>query len=139
VKRIRAVRGLERGDLKRWLPAIAESIARALSLPDEQCPVAVFRERPPRLSVLGQLLFAVLGSICRQVELSPGLVGTPSDVRELIAYQSGKAAAQKPRLARGWRAQVIGRTFEDLLAGKKSIRVGDPSSEHPLVLDDTEP
>lgn len=139
VKRIRAVRGLERGDLKRWLPAIGESIGRALSLPDEQCPAPFFREKPPRLSVLGQLLFAVLGSICRQIELSPGLVGTPSDVRELIAYQSGKAAGQKPpRLARSWRAQVIGRTFEDLLAGKKSIRVGDPWSEHPLVLDEAE-
>ncbi len=139
VKRIRAVRGLERGDLKRALPKIAERIGHALSLPETQLPAKLFREETPRLSVLGQLLSAALGSICRQSRLAPALVGTPSDVRDLIAYRTGNAGSrQPPRLARGWRDQVVGKTFDDLLAGKKAIRIGDPASEHPLVFDDTE-
>ena len=136
VKRIRAVRGLERGDLKQRLAKIAECIRRALALPEEQWPPEPSRETIPQLSVLGQFLFSALGSICRQVDLAPALVGTPTDVREWIAYRTGNnTTGPSPRLARGWRAEVVGKTFEDLLAGRKSIRVADPASDHPLVFE----
>ena len=68
--------------------------------------------------------------------MAPGLVGTPSDVRELIAYRAGCAASRgRPALARGWRAEFIGKLFDDLLAGRASIRIVDPLSEHPLVVE----
>lgn len=137
-KRIRAVRGLERGDLKRSLPALAERIQHGLSLPKQQWPTKSFREKTPRLAVLGQLLFAALGSVCRQAELAPALVGSPSDVRELVAYRTGQARNDRPpRLAQGWRAEVVGNLFEDLLAGKKSIQIADPTSDHPLRFEDS--
>jgi len=67
-------------------------------------------------------------------------VGTANDVRELIAYRAGETASDPPpRLAQGWRAEVVGHLFDDLLAGKKSVRVGDPASEYPLVFEDTHP
>ncbi len=137
-KRIKALRGLERGDLKKKLPEIAECVQRALDLPAKQCPSQVRRAPMPRLSVLGQFLSAALGSICRQAELSPGLVGTPNDVRELIAYRKGRPPAPNqppPRLSRGWRAEVVGNLFDDLLAGRKAIRIQDPDSEHPLIFE----
>jgi ribonuclease D len=136
-KRIHAVRGLERGDLKRQLPRIAEAIRRGLDLPEDQCPSASReRETSMHLSVLGQFLFSALGSLCRQMDLAPGLVGTPSDVRDWIAFRTGQTSlARPPRLARGWRATVVGQVFDDLLAGKLSIRVGDAASEHPLRLE----
>lgn len=137
LKRIQAVRGLERGDLKRSLPAMAERIERGLALPKQQWPTKEFREKTPRLAVLGQLLFSALGSVCRHAELAPSLVGSPSDVRELVAYRTGQARNDRPpRLAQGWRAEVVGNLFEDLLAGKKSIRIADPTSEDPLRFDD---
>ncbi len=140
VNRVRAVRGLERGDLRRLLPKIADCIRRALSLPEPQWPSQASRPKAPQLAVLGQFLFSALGSICRQADLAPGLVGTPTDVRHLIAYRTGLAKTdQPPRLARGWRAEVVGNTFDDLLAGKKSIRVADPTSEHPLVFEPPSP
>ena len=141
VHRIRAVRGLDRGDLKRFLPAIAKRIGQALSLPEHQWPTkSLRRDKEPQLPVLGQFLYSALGSICRQMELAPGLVGTPSDVRELIMYRAGRTAADRPpRLGRGWRAEVVGALFDDLLTGRKSIRIADATSEHPLVFDDVEP
>lgn len=140
VKRIRAVRGLERGDLKRLLPAISRHIDAALSTPEEEWPEKPRHAPMPQLSVLGQFFFSALGSICRQLHLAPGLVGNPTDVRELIAYRtSGRHRQRPPRLACGWRAEVIGRTFDDLLSGKLSIRIDDPLSEHPLVIEPTEP
>jgi len=138
VKRIRAVRGLERGDLRRRLGEIAKCIQRGLDLPEDECPRIAPRKPKARLSVLGQFLFAALGSICREAHLAPNLVGTPADIRALIAYrttgQLGRSA-RPPKLARGWRAEFVGRLFDDLLDGKTSIRVADPTSDHPLVFD----
>jgi len=136
-KRIGAVRGLERGDLRRRVGEIAACIQRALELPEQDCPVPVRGERPPKLSVLGQFLFAALGSICREARLAPQLVGTPSDVRELIAYRTGLIDPRRdpPKLAVGWRAELVGHLFDDLLAGRKSIRIADATSEHPLVFE----
>ena len=136
-KRIQAVRGLERGDLTRQLPRIAEAIQRGLDIDDDKCPSAPRREHAPQWSVLGQFLFSALGSLCRQIDLAPGLVGTPNDVRDWIAFRNGMLGDRPPRLAQGWRASVVGRVFDDLLDGKLSIRVGDPRSEHPLRLEPT--
>jgi ribonuclease D len=131
------VRGLERGDLKRLLPVIGQHIEQALKLPEDQWPEKPRHAPMPQLSVLGQFLFSALGSICRQLHLAPGLAGNPTDVRELIAYRTSGRRRKPPRLACGWRAEVIGKTFEDLLAGRLSIRIDDPLSEHPLVIEPT--
>jgi ribonuclease D len=135
-RRIRSVRGLERGDLQRRLPEIAQAIRRGLDLPEDQCPQLTHRQPEAKHSVLGQFLFAALSSVCRRAELAPTLVGTPADIRELIAYRtegSRHTRASPPRLAQGWRAHVVGRLFDDLLAGKTSVRIEDPTSEYPLV------
>ena len=135
--RISAVRGLDRGDLRRRYGEIAACIRRALDLPDDQCPNATHRERSPQLSVLGQFLFAALGSRCREARLAPSLVGTPNDIRELVVYRTSKDRPERrvPKLARGWRAEFVGRLFDDLLAGKQSIRIADPTSDHPLAFE----
>jgi len=161
-KRIGAVRGLERGDLKRRINDLAEAVRRGLDNPEseadaEQRP----REHNAENSVLGQFLFAALGSLCREAQLAPNMVGTPGDIRNWMAHRArtkqgakpsgprrpenpdaksdAPAAYAVPKLARGWRAEFVGRLFDDLLDGKKSIRVGDPDSEHPLVLDSIDP
>ena len=139
LKRIRAVRGMERGDLARRLEGIAQCIATALALPVEQCPPRLPREQTPQLSVLGQFLFAALGSVCRDASLAPNLVGGPNDIRDWIGWRlAGKPARHVPKLARGWRAEFVGRLFDDLLSGKTAIRVGDPAAEHPLILESRE-
>jgi ribonuclease D len=138
LRRISAVRGLERGDLRRRLQEIAACIQRALALPEEQCPRPDRRQPQPKHCVLGQLLFAALGSICRHAQLAPNLVGTPGDIRALIAYRTGGGGdghRRPPGLAQGWRAELVGRLFDDLLAGKTAIRIAEPTSDHPLVFE----
>ena len=136
--RIRAVRGMERGDLERRLGELATAIQRGLDVPEAECPQRPAREQTPELSVLGQFLFAALGSICREAQLAPNLVGTPNDIREWIVYRTGRSRAKSgivPQLVRGWRAGFVGRLFDDLLAGKLSIRVAEPKSDHPLAFE----
>ena len=152
-KRISAVRGFERRDLRKLIPGISQSIERALAIPEEECPRVVRHHRTPQLPVLGQFLFAALGSICRQAELAPALVGTPNDVRDLVAWRSCEESQEEaedhtdhdhhhhhrkpPSLAVGWRAEVVGNLFDDLISGKVSIRITDPLSDHPLVFEQT--
>ena len=139
VKRIRAVRGMERGDLARRLEQIALCIQRALTRPVEECPPRHPRLATPQLSVLGQFLFAALGSICREANFSPNLVGGPNDIRDWIGWRLSGGDSRKsrhvPKLAAGWRADFVGRLFDNLLSGKTAVRIGDPAAEHPLILE----
>ncbi|REK12973.1 MAG: ribonuclease D [Planctomycetota bacterium] len=137
IKHIRAVRGMERRDLDRVLPSLAAAVERGLAVPDAECPTPAQREAPSQLTVLGQFLSTALSSICRAAHLAPSIVGTTSDVRELVAYRlgMGKRDGEPPTLGRGWRAEVVGRRIEDLLAGRLSMRIADPLSNEPLVFE----
>jgi ribonuclease D len=136
---IRALRGMERGDLLRRMDEIAACIQRGIDLPEEELPVKLPGHQMPQLSVLGQFLFAALGSICRQAQLAPTIVGTPNDIRELIAYDIRKIKPKTtPRLARGWRAEFVGRLFDNLLSGNVAIRITDPNADAPLTFEGAE-
>lgn len=136
-KQVRAVRGMERGDLVRLLPGICQAIEQALSVPEEECPGVARREPSSQLTMLGQFLSSALSSICRAAEVAPSLVGTANDVRDLVAYQLGEYDDERelPILAQGWRAEVVGQLLDDLIAGKVSIRIRDPRAEQPLAFE----
>ncbi len=134
-KRIRAVRGLERGDIQRMMPKITEHVQAALDLPDSELPRSERRDSSQQFTVLGQFLATALASICRRAEVAASIVGTVSDVRELIAYRLGQSS-EEPRLAQGWRAEVVGRQLENLLFGRTSIRIVDPKSDQPLAFEE---
>lgn len=137
---IRAVRGLERGDLKPQLPRIAAAIQRGLSAAPAELPPAAPAEPAPQLAVLGQFLFSALGTICRHQGISPGLVGTPSDVRDWVLYRTGQwPRPDPPLLARGWRATLVGPVLDDLLAGRLALRVADPKADAPLAFEHVQP
>ena len=135
-KHIRSLRGLDRGDLRRRMGEISACIRVALELPEDECPKKHRRHRTAKMSVLGQVLFSALGGICRQQEIAPNLVGTPSDIRQLVAYRTSDRHGRKtPKLAKGWREQFVGRLFDDLLSGKTVIRITDPESDCPLSIE----
>lgn len=139
-KRIGAVRGLER--YRRHLGEIANRIQTALDLPDDQCPRLETKNNAntPPFGLLGQYLNASLGVISRSAQLAPTLVGTVQDVRDLIAYRLELGASngrQPPLLAKGWRAEVVGRVIDDLLEGRLVMRVQDPLADQPLVFEPT--
>lgn len=136
-KQVRAVRGMERGDLQRHLPDLCRAVDRALQAPETDWPEGARRETSPQLTMLGQFLSSALSSICRAAEVAPSLVGTANDVRDLVAYQLGEwdSSLPPPALTQGWRAEVVGQLLDDLLAGKVSIRIRDPRAEQPLAFE----
>ncbi len=138
-KQIRAIRGLERGDLLRMLPQISQHIELALQLSESELPQSDRRETPNQINLLGQFLSSALTSICRSANIAPSIVGTASDVRDLIAFRLGYSGDEAPALAQGWRAQIVGQVIDDLLQGKLSIRIADPASDEPLVFEASAP
>lgn len=138
VRSIRALRGLERGDIQKHIPKIAQCIERALSLPDSDLPRHERQPSRPQLNLLGQFLSTALGSICRRASVAASMVGTAQDVRDLIAYRlglGGFAEGEVPVLAQGWRAEVVGQVIDHLLAGDLAIRIADPLSDEPLAFE----
>jgi ribonuclease D len=138
-RQISAIRGMQRSDLRHIIRGLSEAIERGLALPDDECPGGErHRAPPPQLAVLGQFLATAVAGVCRQMHLAPALVGTSSDMRDLLAYKLGYFDAEDdrpPLLASGWRAEVVGSLVDDLLSGKASLRIGDVRSHDPLVID----
>jgi ribonuclease D len=136
---ILAIRGLQRGDLRRKAHELAAAVRRGLEAPLERDRRSPQGEPPSQLNLLGQFLTPALTSICRRAEVAASMVGTASDVRELIAYRYGFGGSEPdetPALLKGWRAKLVGNLLDELLSGKKSIRIADPSHEDPLAFDD---
>ena len=138
-RQISAIRGMQRSDLRHILRGLSQAIERGLALPDDECPGGEkHRAPPPQLAVLGQFLATAIAGVCRQMHLAPALVGTSSDMRDLLAYKLGywdDDDERVPLLASGWRAEVVGSLVDDLLSGKASLRIGDVRSHDPLVID----
>ena len=136
-QQIAAVRGMQRSDLRHILPSIADAIERGLALPEDELPGGErHKAPPPQLNVLGQFLATAVGGLCRQLEIAPSLVGTASDMRELLAYKLGHGQDDAPpTLTTGWRAEVVGDLIDDLLTGRASLRISDLQSRDPLVID----
>jgi ribonuclease D len=137
-ERIRDVRGMHRGMKRETLEALASCIQRGLTAPLGDIERRSHESMPGQLNLLGQFLSPALSSICRSANVATSLAGTATDVRDLIAYRLGfgdASAEAPPLLASGWRAELVGHLIEELLAGRKSIRIEDPLSEHPLAYD----
>ena len=70
------------------------------------------------------------------MNLAPALVGTASDMRDLLAWKLGYHHGDRdPVLASGWRAAVVGPIVDDLLSGRAALRIGDLNSNDPLVIE----
>jgi ribonuclease D len=137
-EKIRAIRGIGQHLKREHIQQIVHSIREGLEAPLDDIERNMSPAMPSQLNLLGQFLAPALASICRNANVATSLVGTATDVRDLIAYRLGFGYDEKdgpPLLASGWRAELVGHLIEELLAGKKSIRIADPMSEHPLAFD----
>ncbi len=138
VERIRAVRGMHRGMKHEMLLELAACVRRGIEAPLDDIERPSREAMPSQLNLLGQFLSPALSSICRSANVATSLAGTATDVRDLIAYRMGFTGIdtrELPLLAVGWRAELVGHLIEELLSGKKSIRIENPLSEHPLAFD----
>ncbi len=133
---LEALRDFHRPALTQRAGEILDVIARARAVPEDRLPEELERiDEPPGVAMITGLLSASLHQCCNQAQVAVGLTGTSSDLKELIRwYLQGQDEARPPRLLRGWRREVCGVTLLDVLAGRRSLRVFDPSAEVPVAL-----
>ena len=133
-KDILAIRGINRRSLQDHVEDIAACIANA----DQQTIPKSNRNKtdlPPQADLIEKLLTTALAVICRQNSIAPPIVGTVQDVREMLMYELKISQSEKPALACGWRAEIVGNRFSELLAGQAALRVVDPNSTSPLAIE----
>lgn len=134
---LEALRDFNRPQLLSKSNEILACIAKALATPPDQLPDQSERhEEGPGLTMLVNLLSAALANRCSQEKVAVGIVGTTSDLKELIRWHSNNRPAEgEPYLATGWRGEVCGQTLLDVLDGKRSLRVVDPQSDVPVAVE----
>ena len=128
-----ATRDMNRSDYRRVAGEIVAAVQRGLNVPAGKLPPVEKAERKDEEQVLGQLLSIALANLCLQESVAMQLVGTNADLRHLVRWHVyGERHGEAPRLTEGWRAEVCGQLFQDVLDGKIAFRVADPHSDHPL-------
>ncbi len=84
--------------------------------------------------MLTQFLGAALAYICRTKKIAPSIVGTADDLRDFVFYRTEPRSQdmEPPSLLQGWRASIVGRYLDDLLAGKLGLALTDLRGDMPL-------
>lgn len=132
-RKIKSIRGMERRGFNDHYADIAAAIQSALDTPDENLPKRPRGTRRVVSPMLSQFLSTSIACISRQQKLAPPIVGNADDVRELLGYELDRRENDAvPSLLKGWRGEIVGKTFRRLLAGELAIRVADVKETQPL-------
>lgn len=134
VKRISSLRGMEHRHLRAAIEDIAAIIEQARQEPLPKWPRRTKFGSGQPSGMLTQYLGAALAYICKTKRIAPSIVGTADDLRDFVLYRSETQQTdfEPPALLIGWRASIVGRYLDDLLAGKLGIALTDVRSEMPL-------
>lgn len=118
-------------------PEILSIVSQAMAVPESDLP------RLPRRvddlaggSMLIGIMTAAMAYACVQSQVAQGLVGSVSDIKDLVRWQiEGKPGNELPLLMQAWRADVCGNLMLDVLEGRKSLRVANPAGDLPVAIE----
>lgn len=126
-----------RGTQQRDAQGIFEALEIAKSLPLDQLPqVEVNRSEPSQVALISQVLGGILGDYCTRESLTPSLVATVSDMKDLVRSQMEKKDLDEDNsLAKGWRKSHVLPVLRDFLEGRSSLRLASIEQEAPFAYD----
>lgn len=130
---VRALRGLNLND--KQVRALCGAVLRAVATPRDQWPAPSPRHaESPAEATLVPLITGVIRSICIEKAIAYGLVASKKSICEMVRYcaEQGSNRREDVELLSGWRYQAVGALLEEVLAGKRRIRV-DLSDGNPLI------
>ncbi len=134
---IRDLRGINLSD--RHVRELAEVVRKAGEIPSEQWPAARPRDfETPREAALVALATAVLRGYCLDHDLAYGLLASKKSIHELIRHraQEGRTDSNDVGLLEGWRGKSAGALLDDVLAGRRAVRVASRNGETALQVDE---
>ena len=135
---LEALRDFNRPHLLSKSSEILGVVASAIKVPPNELPEHAERhDEGPGMTMLVNLLSAAMANCCIQNKLAPGLIGSNSDIKDLIRWNhQGSPPNATPHIAKGWRGEVCGATLIDVLNGRRALRVVDPTGEVPVAVEE---
>ena len=115
VDELRKVRGL---DGRHYKGAVAEGLLDAVAMADDLPPLEVEASRRDNgndVRAAVTLVSAWVAQLSRDINLDPTLVGTRSDIEDLVR------GVPDAKMTTGWRHQVVGGPVDDLLSGRAAL------------------
>jgi ribonuclease D len=127
-----------RGLAKRDVPEILSVVQYARTMPAEHLPEVLTREDdPPQVTLVANLLGAVLGDLCAKMQLSQALAATATDIKLLVrAAQRGEPPPDESALNTGWRSRAVLPELQAVLSGKRRVSITSLTREDPLTYED---
>ncbi|WP_437192121.1 ribonuclease D [Planctomicrobium sp. SH527] len=134
VRELNMTRDMNRRDYQQYADHLIEIIKTASELPSDQLPQKPSgQSHPAQDEVLARILGLALANQCQEMSLSMTLVATAADLKDFIRwYIFDNKQGPLPKLMTGWRETVCGQLLADVLDGKITLKVTDPTSEYPL-------
>ena len=133
-RRMSSLRGMEHRHTKQYLPELAKAVEDSLNQPVPTWPKKHRYGKGQPAGMLTQFLSAALAYICRTKRIAPAIVATADDLRDFVKYRLDPQSdgSPPPCLTVGWRAEIVGKELNDLLAGKLAMILDDPNSDMPI-------
>lgn len=125
---LRELRGLNMSDKN--VQALGGIVQEALATPAAEWPTAKpYDVEAPREAVLIALATSVVRGYCLDYDLAYSLIATKKTLRNLIRHRTiGQPCdAAAVELLCGWRGRTVGVMLDEVLAGRRTIRV-EPSN-----------
>jgi ribonuclease D len=124
MERLAQIRGLNEGTLRRRGQAIVAAVGRGRER--DPIPVDGVRSPPPDpgdapLIALGE---ALVRARAAEAELAYELLAARADLQRIVTALRENAPEPEVRTLQGWRRELVGLELLELLAGRRSLRVG---------------
>jgi ribonuclease D len=124
VERLRQIRGLNDATLHRRGRAIVEAVARGR----EREPIAVEGVKPAQPDADDAPLIALGEALVRTRAMEAGLayelIAARADLQRIVTAVRDGEEEPEVRTLQGWRREVVGQELLELLAGRRTLRVG---------------
>src|SRR5207245_332440 len=90
----------------------------------------------PQVALVVNLLAAILNDFCAREKLAVSLTATMSDLKELVrSRMQNEGVPETNLLMTGWRKEAVLPILQEVLEGKRSVRIRDLQSESPFALE----
>lgn len=121
---IRDLRGINLSD--REVHNVCKVVTDALAIPHQDWPKAKPHdvEAPWEASILA-LATGIIRAYCLDNDIAYSLASTQKSIRDLVRFRTGSTNIQvnEIELLQGWRGQTVGKLLDEVLAGKRAVRV----------------
>jgi ribonuclease D len=124
IERLTQIRGLHEGTLRRRGTAIIDAVERGRERP----PIPSERERTPPPDPQDAPLIALGEALVRtramEADVAYELIAARADLQAIVTAVRDGSPEPDVRTLQGWRREVVGAELLDLLAGRRTLRVG---------------